>query len=166
MSFLSVLLKHTKYVYNREIWTFALTFSLPLIPHFLSNLVLSQSDRLMIGRLVGDAESARYSIAYMIASMVLMIVTAINSSSVPYTFQKLRDKQEQLLRSSSSILLGGIALLCVIGMGMAPEIIRIFAGEGYAEAVVIVPDVSASVFFIFLYSLFANVEYFSCKQDS
>ena len=157
---LYILLRKTRYIYNKEIWTFALTFSLPLIPHFLSNLVLSQSDRLMIGRLVGDAESARYSIAYMIASMVLMIVNAVNSSYVPYTFQKLRDRQERALRSSSTILLAGTALLCVIGMGLAPEIIRIFAGEGYAEAVVIVPDVSASVFFIFLYSLFANVEYY------
>ena len=157
---LIVLLKNTKYIYNKEIWTFALTFALPLIPHFLSNLVLSQSDRLMIGRLVGDAEAARYSIAYMIASMVLMIVTAVNSSYVPYTFQKLRDKQERVLRSSSSLLLAGIALLCVIAMGLAPEVIRLFAGESYAEAAVIVPDVSASVYFIFLYSLFANVEYF------
>ena len=157
---LIILLRKTKYIYNKEIWTFALSFSLPLIPHFLSNLVLSQSDRLMIGRLVNDAASAKYSIAYMIASMVLMIVNAVNNSYVPYTFQKLRDQEEPALRGSSTILLAGIALLCVIAMGLAPEVITIFAGESYAEAAMIVPDVSASVFFIFLYSLFANVEYY------
>lgn len=160
---LIILLRKTKYIYNREIWTFALSFSLPLIPHFLSNLVLSQSDRLMIGRLVSDSASAKYSIAYMIASMVLMIVNAVNSSYVPYTFQKLRDRQEASLRSSSSLLLGGIALLCIIGMGLAPEVITIFAGKSYAEAAMIVPDVSASVFFIFVYTLFSNVEYYYKK---
>ena len=157
---LLVLLRKTKYLYRKDIWSYALTFALPLIPHYLSNIILNQSDRLMIGRLVGDAESGRYSIAYMIASMVLMIVTAINSSYVPYTFQKLRDKELSALRRSASLLLAGIALLCIIAMGLAPEMIRIFAGTGYEEAAMIVPDVSASVFFIFLYTLFSNVEYY------
>ena len=157
---LVILLRKTKYFYNKEIWGYALAFSLPLIPHYLSNIILNQSDRLMIGRLVGDAEAAKYSIAYMIASMVLMIVTAVNSSYVPYTFQKLRDKDLSSVRRSSSVLLAGIALLCVIGMGLAPEVITIFAGESYAEAALIVPDVSASVFFIFVYTLFSNVEYY------
>ena len=157
---LAVLLRKTKYFYNREIWSYALAFSLPLIPHYLSNIILNQSDRLMIGRLVGDAESAKYSIAYMIASMVLMIVTAVNSSYVPYTFQKLRDQELPALRKSSSVLLAGIALLCIIGMGLAPEVITIFAGKSYAEAAMIVPDVATSVFFIFVYTLFSNVEYY------
>ena len=156
---LVVLLRKTKYIYHKEIWRYALTFSLPLIPHYLSNIILNQSDRLMIGRLVGDAEAGKYSIAYMIASMVLMIISAIDNSYVPYTFQKLTEKDSAAMRKSSSYLLAGVALLCVIAMGLAPEVIQIAAGESYRDAAVIVPSVSASVYFIFVYNLFANVEY-------
>ncbi len=156
---LLILLRKTKYLFRKDIWTYAMTFALPLIPHYLSNIILNQSDRIMIGRFVGDAEAGKYSIAYMIASMVLMIVTAINSSYVPYTFQNLKERNYQGLRRSSSLLLAGVAVLCVIAMGLAPEVITVFAGESYAEAAQIVPTVSASVYFIFVYTLFTNVEY-------
>ena len=48
-------------------------------------------------------------------------------------------------------------------MVFAPEIIIIFAGKKYAPATYIVPPVSASVFFIFLYSMFSTIEYFYQK---
>ena len=157
---LALILAKTKTIFRKETWVYALAFALPLVPHYLSNIILNQADRIMIGRLAGDAQTAKYSIAYMIASMVLMIVTAINSSYVPFTFQKLKDRETASIYRSSSVLLAGIAVLCVIAMGLAPEVIRIFAGESYSEAAQIVPTVSASVYFIFVYTLFSNVEYF------
>ena len=156
---LAVLLKHSQKLYDKATWKYALQFALPLIPHYLSNMILNQSDRIMIGKLVGNAEAGRYSIAYMIASMVLMIVTAVNSSFVPFTFQNLKRNNGKAVRSGANLLLLGIALLCVIAMGMAPEVIRVVAGSSYAEAADIVPTVSSSVFFIFIYTLFSNVEY-------
>ena len=156
---LFLFLKNGKRLYDREIWKYSLAFALPLVPHYLSNIVLTSSDRIMIGRMAGDAESGIYSIAYMIASMVLMIVNAINSSFVPYTFQRLRDEQYETVNRNSRLLYLGIALLCVGAMGVAPEVIRIFAGESYADAAVIVPSVSASVYFIFVFTMFTNVEY-------
>ena len=154
-----VLIKESRRLFDREIWKTSLLFALPLVPHYLSNIVLTQSDRIMIGRMAGDAESGIYSIAYMIASMVLMIVNAVNSSFVPYTFQRLKDENYESVNKASKLLYLGIALLCVGAMGLAPEVILIVGGAKYADATVIVPSVSASVFFIFVYTLFSNVEY-------
>lgn len=42
----------------------------------------------------------------------------------------------------------------------APEAIRFFAPEEYYEAVYIIPSVSASVYFMFLFNVFANIEYY------
>lgn len=154
-----------KSFFQKDIWVYALTFSLPLVPHYLSSIVLNQSDRLMIGQMIGNAEAGKYSIAYMIASMVLMIFTAVNSSFVPYTFQKLKNNEVKTIRSSSNTLFLGFALLCLAAMVLAPEIITIFAGESYAEAAGIVPAVSASVFFICVYNFFSNVEYYYQKTQ-
>ena len=41
---------------------------------------------------------------------------------------------------------------------LAPDLIRILATEEYMEAIWIIAPVSASVYFIFLYMVFANVE--------
>lgn len=48
-------------------------------------------------------------------------------------------------------------------MAFAPEIITIFAGKNYAQAIYVVPPISASVYFIFVYSMFSTIEYFYQK---
>ena len=45
-------------------------------------------------------------------------------------------------------------------MAVAPEAMRILAGREYYDAVYIIPSVTASVFFLLMYSLFSNVEFF------
>jgi len=42
-----------KRFYHWKFWKFALLFNIPLIPHYLSIMVLSQSDRIIISKLVG-----------------------------------------------------------------------------------------------------------------
>jgi O-antigen/teichoic acid export membrane protein len=46
---------------------------------------------------------------------------------------------------------------------LAPEVISIFATIEYREAIYVVPPVALSVFFIFLYSFFANFEFYYKK---
>jgi len=162
---LVILLIQGKKIYDRKIWLSSLRFALPLLPHYLSNILLNSSDRLMIGRMVGDAQVAKYSIAYMIASMVLMICSAVENSFVPYCFQKLKTKEYDSIRKNSRPLFICIALLCLGAMGLAPEVITIFAGNRYADAVPIVPTVSASVYFIFVYTMFSNVEYHYSRTE-
>ena len=48
-------------------------------------------------------------------------------------------------------------------MAFAPEVIRVFAGKKYMDAIYVIPPVAASVFFIFLYSLFSTIEYYYQK---
>ncbi|MGL5935847.1 MAG: lipopolysaccharide biosynthesis protein, partial [Cetobacterium sp.] len=51
--FIFLLLKGKKIV-NLKYWKYALKFNIPLIPHYLSYIVLSQSDRIMISKYVGE----------------------------------------------------------------------------------------------------------------
>ena len=37
-----------KCFYSKEYWKYSIAFNLPLIPHYLSNYILNQSDRVMI----------------------------------------------------------------------------------------------------------------------
>lgn len=157
-----ILIKDGKKLFDRSVWIYSLKYSIPLIPHYLSNILLNQSDRLMIGRMVGDSAAAKYGIAYMISSMVLLAVTATNSSFVPYTFQKLTNGETEPIRKNSPLLLTGIAFLCLIASSLSPELLRI-AGKDYVDAFYVIPPVAISVFFIFLFTLFTNIEYFYKK---
>lgn len=149
-----------KCFFDKGFWKYALAFNLPLVPHFLSHFVLNQSDRLMIGRMVGDDMAALYSVAYSIAMVMTLVMNAINSSYVPYTYKELAAERIDGIRRTSIPILGLVSVLCVIVMSFGPEVLSVFAGAQYASAARIMPPLTASVFFIFLYSLFSNVEFY------
>ena len=81
-----------KCFFNSFFWKYALSFNIPLIPHYLSMTVLNQSDRIMIDKMVGTSEAAIYGIAYTLAMMMTIITGAINSSFIPYTYQNIKRK--------------------------------------------------------------------------
>ena len=160
MSLLLLLFHRGKTFYNKEYWKYALGFNLPLIPHYLSNYVLNQSDRLMIGRMVGAAQAAYYSVAYTISSMMLLITTAINNSLTPYIYKSIEAGKTRNIKKVANGLVVLIACLCVCVMAFAPEVIYVFAGRKYMDAIYVIPPISLSVLFIFLYSLFSTIEYY------
>lgn len=172
MVFFSMIMVRGKSLFNKEYWLYGLKFNIPLLPHYLSNYVLNQSDRIMIGRMVGNDKAAFYSVAYTISMMMLLILTAINNSLTPYIY-KLIDSVEHgngtfyvvkkkviSVTTPIFILMAG---LCAAAMAFAPEIILVFAGEKYTEAIYVIPPIAASVFFIFVYTMFSTIEYYFQK---
>lgn len=167
--FFCLIFKKGKKFYSLEYWKYALAFNLPLIPHYLSNYVLSQSDRIMIGKMIGTDKAAFYSVAYTISMMMILIVNAINGSLTPYIYKKINEHEQNVtskhnieieVKKTANSIIFLVAILCLVSMLFAPEVIKIFAGTNYYEAVYVVPPVALSVFFIFIYSLFSNVEYY------
>lgn len=157
--FLIIFFKGKK-LFVKEYWKYALVFNIPLIPHYLSNYVLGQSDRLMIGSMVGKSEAAFYSVAYTISTMMMLIVTAVNNSLTPFIYKAIEANDVKKLKNTTIPVIILIAILCLLTVIFAPEVIYIFAGKKYMDAIYVIPPVSISVFFIFLYSLYSTIEYY------
>lgn len=149
---------------NKEYWNFTLKFNIPLIPHYLSQSVLNQSDRIMINKMCGIAQAGIYGLAYNVGMLMNILTSAINSAFIPWMYRKLKEKDEKEIGIKANYIL---LLLVVLISGMmlfAPEIVHILGSEQYYEAVYVVPPIAGSVFFIFLFSLFANVELYYEKN--
>lgn len=158
--FYSFQLYKGKKIFIKNYWKFALYFNLPLIPHYLSQTVLDQSDRIMISRLVGADKAAIYSVAYNISSIMMLMVNAIESSFIPCMYRDLKIQQYKNIKKTANILfviMGGMVLLLMI---FGPEVIWIFGPKEYMEAMWVIPPVSLSVYFTFLYSIFINVQFY------
>ena len=158
-----ILMLKGKQLFHWKYWKYALIFNIPLIPHFLSTMILNQSDRIMIKNLVDSSSAAVYGVAYTIGTMVLLITTAINNSFTPYIYQSIKEKKYEGIKKNGNILVILVFFLAVISMIFAPEIIYLFAGKKYYEAIGVIPPVAASVFLIFIYNLFSNIEYYYKK---
>lgn len=149
---------------DKKYWKYAIVFNIPLIPHYLSGTILNQADRIMISNMVGPSAVAFYSVSYNLAQVMNMFITAIASSFTPWVYRKLRDKQTQDIAPVINILL--LLMLCLLAvlMFLAPEVLLILAGKEYADAVYVIPPITASVFFIFQYNLFSNIEFYYAER--
>lgn len=155
---------HGRTLYVKKYWHFALAFNIPLIPHYLSMSILAQADRIMISQMVGTSEAAIYGVAYNISQLMILVTTAISSSFNPYSYKALKAEKYDKIKKSANLLLllvaGAVAFMACFG----PELIKIFATEEYYDARWIIPPVSLSVYFVFLYPLFSNVEFYFEKN--
>lgn len=156
-------LKKGRKFYVKDYWKFALLFSLPLIPHYLSQVILSQSDRIMIKKMVGDGEAGIYSLAYNVSTILVILNTSLGNSYGPWLFKAIKAKHLENTKSVSNIMVLIVALFNLALIAFTPEAVLLFGSRKYYEAIWIMPPVTMGVFFMFLYSLFAYVEMYYAK---
>ncbi len=149
-----------KKLFSKEYWSFALKFNIPLIPHYLSMIILSHSNRIMIERMFGETEVAIFSVAYSFSLIMNIVTNSVNASYIPWTYHKIKENNLAPLKKNTSLLLLGVAALSILPVLVAPELMWIIAPPEYSEGVWIIPPVSTSVYFTFLYCLFGNIEFY------
>lgn len=152
--------KKGKQFFSKKYWSYALKFNLPLVPHYLSQVVLNQSDRLMINRICGPVETAYYSVAYTLAMVLQILNNSISATMNPWIYKAIKNNETHKIGKVSYGVLALIALLNMAVILAAPELLHILAPDNYMAAIWVVPPVTASVYFMFLYNLFATFEYY------
>ena len=153
-----------KKVFFWEYWKYALLFNLPLIPHYLSQIVLSQSDRIMIGHFCGNNYVGMYGVAFSLSQVLNIITNSVNSSFVPWQYRKMKENKFEEIAKIANALLLGLAAMLVMFIIVAPELMKIISTPAYYEGVWVIPPLTISLFFSFLYTLFANVEFYYEKR--
>lgn len=153
-------LKKGKKLFCAEYAKFALLFNLPLLLHYLSTYVLDQFDRIMIQKMVGFSEAGIYSVAYS-AGLIMKIVTqSINNVLVPWQYGKLEKKEWKSLDNTLFYIFTGVGSIAVLFSAFAPELLKVLADEKYYQAIYVIPAVALGMFFSFMYTTFANTEFF------
>lgn len=149
-----------KCFFSAQYWKHALLFNIPLLPHYLSGNVLSGADRIMIGRMVDEAAAGIYGLAYTVSLIMTMFNTALLQTMEPWLYKKIHQKRiEDIARIAypSFVLIAIVNLLLI---ALAPEVIAIFAPPAYYDAIWVIPPVTMSVFFMFSYTFFAVFEFY------
>lgn len=146
-----------KCIFDSSMWKFALRLNVPLIPYYISSIILSQADRIMINYICGKTENAIYSLAYTTSLLMVMFSNAINVSLGPYIYKSIAKNNYDGLKKNINILPLFVLSINVFLMLLGPELIKILGPDEYESAKWVIPPVSASVFLIFLYQLFGNI---------
>lgn len=144
-------------------WKFALKFSLPLIPHALSQIVLNQFDRVMILSLVNASSSGIYSFAYNVYFSVEVIKQSLDSVWSTWFYKHLNANDISSIRQVSREYIIFMFFVVSFVISFSPEILSLIAPSEYSDANYIISPLSVAGFFSFLYTLPAHVEYYYAK---
>ena len=146
-----------------DTWKYAFKFNIALLPHYLSQNVLSSSDKLMIKKMVGDSEVGIYSLAYSVSMIMTIFNTSLTNTITPWVMTKMKEKKVADIKTVIYPAIGFIAVVNMLLIILAPEVIRIFAPADYGAAIYAIPPVVMSVFFMFLYGIFSVFEMYHEK---
>ena len=106
------------------------------------------------------AAAGLYGVAYN-AGMIMKIVTqSINNALIPWQYNKLEKQEFRELDDVLFLIFIGVAACAFVFSSFAPEIMHILAPPSYYEAVYVIPPVAVGLVFSFMYTAFANVEFF------
>ena len=146
-------------------WKHGIRFNLPLIPHYLSSVLLASSDKVMIQHLLGESDAGFYSIAYTFSGLALIVFGAVNNAYTPTAYELIRQKNyNELSKKTKPIIFIAIAFSILL-MLMAPEGIFILGGEKYLHVLPIVPVLILGIFFSSFYFIFSNIEFIYEKTN-
>lgn len=148
---------------NFSYWKYALLYSIPIIPHGISQVILNTFDRIMIKSMVDETAAGLYSFSY--TSYTLVFVTAVSLEKVwsPWMYEQLNAKKFDNIRHRQKDFVIGMSLFVSLIVLLAPEMILILGGAKYSESIYTVIPLVLSGYFVFLYSLPVCVEYYCAK---
>jgi O-antigen/teichoic acid export membrane protein len=145
---------------NIKYWKYAMMLSIPLIFHGLSVNVLSVSDRTMITAFRTASETGIYSLVYNLSMIPLVVSSSIESIWIPWFNKKLQNNEKDIINKNVKVYIE-ILITVIIGVLLVgPEILTIMAPKEYWVGKILLPPILLASFFIFLYSISVDLEYY------
>lgn len=148
-----------------KVWKATLLVAIPLIPHYLSSVVLGSTDKIMISHMLGADKAGIYSLSATLSSIGILFWRALSTTFSPFINSKLGEKDFLTINIVIKPLIMTVGLTCFLGALYAPEIIRILATEEYLEGMYIIPPIVISIFLHALYDIFSAVSFFHKKSS-
>ena len=147
-------------LYSKKYWGYAVKIGIPMIPHYLSGMILTKGDTVVIDRYLGKSVVAIYGLASSIGMLVQIFVASINSAITPWMYERMKKGDPDRMKKTMSLLMLFVALVATGLMLLCPEITWIMGSEKYAASVGAIPPIAASVFFIFLYGILSFPQFY------
>lgn len=144
---------------------YALRIGLPLVPHVISQSLLSQFDRIMISSMTNVANSGLYSYIYTICTITYVICMSLDNAWTPWVYHKFRENCFGEIKKASKEYIQLFLLLSIGFMCIMPEITKIIADESYWNGIDLIIPLTISNYFIFLYMIPVGIEYYNKKTS-
>lgn len=155
---------HFSYLFFKK----SILFGLPLIPHILSAIILSSSDRYMIEYYCGLDSVGLYSVAYSIGSIALFVSAGFGKALGPFFYSQMSQDMENARFTFSrlaTIYFTAIIFITAIMHFFSNEIVSVLTGPAYKNAGIVAPVVSLGIMFNCFYNIPIYTLYYFKKTN-
>ncbi len=149
-----------KYIKN------TLSFTIPIIPHLLSQMVLTQCDLVMISYFCGNDKSGIYSMGHTVGFLALTVMSQITASWSPWVYRRMENKEYKTIFENSKLIVLAGAYISMGLLTISTELIRLFLTDAYRLCIYIVPTLVVAMFFQFIYIFIYDFQFFNKRAKS
>ena len=143
----------------------SLKYSLPILPHNLSNNLNTYSVKLIINHFIGYAMSGLYTLASQFSSIVNMVQNSVNLAFRPWFIEQMQNGEEgrAQIKHMTCMIMSLLAFCCVGVSLFSKEIIILLAEKTYVDAWMFVPvfvlgQLISFIYFCHVQTLMYNVK--------
>lgn len=147
-------------IYQKEYWKYALGFNLPLLAYYLSQVVFNQSDRIMISHMKGPEKAAIYGVAYTMAMAMIIVLNSINNAYIPWLYERIKRNKLEDNKKVSNIIAIIMAIMILLVVWLAPEIMLVVGGKEYEEAKYVIIPIAISLLLLMYAQFFINIQFY------
>lgn len=148
---------------DKKFISFGFSYSLPLVPHGISQLILAQFGKIVIQQKIGNDAAGIYGFAYTIALIPQILVTSLDTAWGPWFFEQYAKGNITLIKKRTGHYVSIFSIICCVLFTISPEIIMLLAPSSYWPSIEMVIPAILGIFFTFMYTIPAQVEYYFKK---
>lgn len=149
--------------YKKTYWSFALHYSIPIVPHSISQVLLAQFDRIMIKLLVSNSAADIFSLAANIKLILTIITDSITTAWSTWFYEKMGNDSINEIKKRAKQLLILFSVLCIGLISISPELVLILGGKQYDLAKYIAIPMVIDAFILFIYNIIVQAEFYKNK---
>lgn len=160
------ILRRGKTFFRPDYWKFCLALALPMVFYSLSDMMLAQSDQIMLQTMLDSTSVGLYGLAYTFSNVLFTIFHSLNNTWVPFFFEDMKNGEREKVRSSAINFLELFTILAIGFVLLAPEVYRIYASQDFWGGMNLIPLFSAGYYLNFLCTFPVNYDYYRKKNKA
>ena len=149
--------------FNKAMAIYSLSIGVPLVWHYLSQQVASQFDRIMITSMQGAASTGIYSFVYTIANIFVILFYSTDNVWGVWFYSQMEKKNYHNIHSKSLYYMTFMTTIVCVMMIFSREIILLMGSDKYADGINLFEPIIIGMYFLFLYTMPACIEYYYKK---
>mgnify|MGYP003296177581 FL=1 len=149
--------------FHREYWKFCIVLAIPAVFHNLSDLILGQSDQVMLQHMIDTSAVGCYAYAWQFANILFILFGALNRTWCPFFFEEMKEDKREAMTDKTRNFLELFTILACGFLLLAPEVYHVYAGRDYWSSTGIIPLFVGSYYINFLCTFPVNFEYYHKK---